>query len=127
MNAKIDKEIRESVAWLKENNIELIKGGPWFIFQNNKVIGADLIGAVLLKNNLVPEGIGSNLEKLSNPGFTRTACEFLDINFSWLHRFWMGSDRNYQVMIVGDPEKKIKDRKDDISAYAISLTREFFK
>lgn len=127
MNNKIDKEIRESVAWIKENNIKLIKGGAWFYFKDNRAIEADFIGAVLLKNGAVPDGISLDLKLLVRPGFSKSACDILGVNSNWLHRFWMGSDRNYQVMIIGDPEAKIKDRKDEVAAYGISLSKEFFK
>lgn len=125
MNVKIDTEIRTAYALAKSKGIKILQGA-WFEFDSTgAVVGCDAIGAVLLKNNLVPEGIGLDTIRLSTPGFCASACKALEVNGSWLHRFFMGFDRGYQVMIE-DKESK-KESRDDVSAYGIQLWREFNK
>jgi hypothetical protein len=128
MNNKIDTEIRTAVAWAAEKNLPLLKGGAWFIFDaQGQATACDAIGAVLLKHDKVPAGIGIDYNALMRPGFSKMAAEILGVDSGWLHRFFMGYDRGYQVMLISEKDGKTKESKDEVSAYGISLAKEFFK
>lgn len=128
MNTKIDKEIRKAVAWAAEKNLLLLRGGAWFIFgEQGTPTACDAIGAVLLMNDKVPAGIGLDLDALQYSGFYRTAVQLLEVDTGWLHRFFMGYDRGYQVTLISEKDGKTKETKDEVSSYGISLQKELFK
>jgi hypothetical protein len=135
MNNKIDKEIRKSIVWAQDCNIQLIKGGARFHFNDNgNAIAACPIGSLLLMHNKVPLGIGSpgNYIALSAFPFGSEAAKILEVDLSWLYRFHMGFDRGYQIMFIVESDKdkkskKDKEIKDDVSQYGIALSKEFFK
>lgn len=125
MNNKIDAEIRKGIAWAQENNIRIVWGGPWFIFNaEGNATSADAIGTILLMHGKVPAGMGLDTEDLVRPGFIKAACEILGVDPGWLHRFFMGYDRGYQVMLIGEKDKEIKD---EVSWYGITLQKELSK
>lgn len=62
-------------------------------------------------------------------GWLKELCQELDVDFGWLHRFWMGFDRNYQVM-VSEHDKKgniIAWHKDSVSELGIRFAKEYHK
>jgi hypothetical protein len=113
VNNKIDKEIRKSVIWAQDNNIELIKGGARFIFNaDGQATAACPIGATLLMHDKVPAGIGLDYKTLSLYPFGTEAAKILDVDLAWLYRFHMGFDRGYQIMFIIDNDKDKKSKKD---------------
>ena len=111
--------IRNACLQAKAKGIKLFSGGHWFDLTGkgeSKIYSCCAIGAVLLTDNEF-----SMPEDLSRPGFVRKACEMLEVDPSWLVRFWMGFDRGHQVLLVNDKDKEIKD---DVSAFGIQLARE---
>jgi hypothetical protein len=99
--------------------------GPWFIYENNKLVACDPIFAVIFNDRLNEFNISSlNLEE---PGFMVLAREALGVDDFWLYRFWMGFDTNYQILISYEDKdsKKNKTKKDDVSLFGIQLSREF--
>lgn len=123
MNNKITALIQESIAIVQAQGIRIVKG-PWFDFtgENGKIIGCDPIGAVILAKEAMPAGINPfDCATLVRPGFIKVACELLNVDPSWLQRFWMGFDRGHQVTLIDD---KDKEHRDDISAYGIQLAKQ---
>lgn len=128
MNNKIDSEIRSAVAWAAEKNLSLLKGGARFVFDaQGQATACDPLGAVLLKHNKVPAGIGLNPDALVRPGFIGMLSEILEVDAGWQHRFFMGYDRGYQVVLISEKDGKTKESKDDVSFYGMSLAKELFK
>jgi hypothetical protein len=127
VNTKITGLIREGCAFVRtEMGIQLIRGGPWFEWDTTKIIASDPIGAVILHQKALPEGLDpSRPETLVNPGLIQAACRLLDVDHAWLYRFWMGYDRQYQILFT-DEEKKTST-KDDVSEFGINLGRELFR
>lgn len=123
MNNKITTLIQESVAAVRDKGINIVRG-PWFDFtgEGGSVIACDPIGAVILAKDAMPVGINPNdSATLVRPGLVKVACELLDVDPSWLQRFWMGFDRGHQVTLIDD---KDKEHRDDISAYGIQLSKQ---
>lgn len=128
MNNKIDSEIRKAIAWAAEKNLPLLRGGAWFIFDaEGQATACDAMGAVLLMHDKVPAGIGKDPANLVRPGFSQMAIDILGVDSGWLHRFFMGYDRGYQVMLISEKDGKTKESKDEVSFYGQSLAKEFFK
>lgn len=126
MNTKITTMLREACAAMPARGITIVHGGAWYEWDSEKIIGADPIGAAILHNGKLPEGLDpKNPETMVRPGLMQAACELLGVDAGWLWRFWMGYDRGYQVMIV--TEEKGKERKetpDEVSAFGIAFLRE---
>jgi hypothetical protein len=111
--------IRNACLQAKAKGIKLFSGGHWFDLtgkSESKIYSCCAIGAVLLSD---PEFVLA--EDSSRPGYTKKACEMLEVDWYWLVRFWMGFDRGHQVLLVNDKDKEIKD---DVSAFGIQLARE---
>ena len=74
------------------------------------------MGAVLLSDETFQFS-----EDPTNPGYLKRVCEILEVDFHWLKRFWLGFDRGYQVMLIGD---KDKESKDEVASFGIQLAKE---
>ncbi len=129
MNVKITTMLREACTAMPARGIQIICGGAWFIWDSEKILGADPIGAAILAADKLPAGLDPKDPATHvRPGLVEAACKLLDVDPGWLWRFWMGYDRNYQVMIV--TEEKGKDRKeslDEVSAFGMAFRREVFQ
>lgn len=123
MNTKIDTEIREAIAFVRAAGIKL-HPGIWFEWnEEGKIISCDPIGAVLIKNNAVPDYVPQS----TRSNFSETARFILNVDWSWLRRFWLGFDRGYQVLIIHEENNKEIETKDDVSHYGIGLYKEFVR
>jgi hypothetical protein len=127
MNAKIVELIRKSCANCEQRGIAIVCGGPWMEWKGTDLLSVDPIAAVIVDQGRLPEGHDpTKPETLVNPGLIRVACELLDVDHAWLYRFWMGYDRNYQILFYSDEERK-NATKDDVSAFGIAMRKELFK
>ncbi len=115
MNTATATRIREACLAMKAKGIRLTRG-PWFEFSGDNIVACCAIGAVL-----VEAGVAQRAEDLSRPGYTRRACELLGVNPWWLYRFWMGFDRDFQIMFEDAEDRKTED---DVSAFGIRLRKE---
>jgi len=107
--------IRNACLAVKVKGLKL-KRGPWFDISSGEIKSCCAIGAVLLTNTDF-----KLVENSTTPGYTRQACELLDVDAHWLVRFWMGFDRGHQVMLINDKDKEIRD---EVSALGIQLAKE---
>lgn len=125
MNLKIMTLLRESCDEMRARGIAIVHGGAWYIWESNRITGADPIGAAILAQGKLPEGLDPNKpETLVRPGLMQVACELLGVDAGWLWRFWMGFDRNYQVTIVTGEGQARKETADEVSAFGIAFRRE---
>lgn len=125
MNDSVANIIRKACNDVRSNGIQ-IQRGIWFEWSGTKIIACDALGAVLIAHNAIPENINPlDVNTLSRPGFTKAICIILDVDTYWLRNFWMGFDRNYQIVMLDDKEKIIG--KEEISKFGISLWRELNK
>lgn len=125
MNTKIDSAIRQAVAKCRAMGVKL-KAGPWCELEGNRVISCDPIFAVLLTEGLVGFEKMEEMD-LSHPGFIKKSCIRLNVDPGWLHRFWLGWDRNHHVTIVSKEKDKESESKDEVSGWAIQLRKEFLE
>lgn len=125
MNVKIATQLREAIAWAREQGIQIVRGGPWFDWTGpgQSIVACDAVGAVLLKNGLVTKPSPTP----ETPGYMRLAAKQLDVDAFWLRRFWMGWDREHHVTLVIKEKESEKETKDDVSAFGISLWKEMNK
>lgn len=128
MNVKIDTAIRQGIAACQALGIKM-KGGPWCELEGDQVISCDPIFAALFTQNFVSFEKNSDETpfNFSRPGWIKAACIHLNVDPGWLHRFWMGWDRGHHVTIVSKKEDKETESKDEVSAYAIQLRKEFLE
>lgn len=125
MNLKIMTLLRESCDEMAARGIAIVHGGAWYIWESDRITGADPIGATILAQGKLPEGLDPNKpETLVRPGLMQVACELLGVDAGWLWRFWMGYDRNYQVTIVTGEGQARKETADEVSAFGIAFRRE---
>ncbi len=129
MNVKIVTMLREACAAMPARGIKIACGGAWYEWDAEKMIAADPIGAAIVVAGKLPAGIDPKKpETLVRPGLIEAACDLLGVDPMWLYRFWMGYDRNYQVMIItADKGKDIKESQDEVSAFGIAFRREVFR
>jgi hypothetical protein len=129
MNVKVTTLLREACAAMPARGIQVVCGGAWYVWDSEKILGADPIGAAILVADKLPAGLDPKDPSTHvRPGLMEAACKLLDVDAGWLWRFWMGYDRNYQVMIV--TEEKGKERKeslDEVSAFGMALRREILR
>jgi hypothetical protein len=127
MNAKIVELIRESCAHCRQRGINIVRGGPWMVFEGTAIISVDPIAAVIIDQGRLPEAIDPlSPETLVRPGLIAIACELLGVDHAWLYRFWMGYDRSYQILFYKDEDRK-ESTKDDVSAFGIAMRKELFQ
>ena len=125
MNNKIEEIIRSAIKEMAGRGIKICHGGAWMEFEGNKIIAVDPIAAVIIVNNKMP--ILDSIDKLSMPGLLQLAVNFLEVDSFWLYKFWMGFDREFQIMFFVERKGKIiKETKDDVSEFGITLTKEIF-
>lgn len=124
MNVKIDTMIRQAVTACQNVMGLKIKHGSWCTLSGSDIISCDPIFAVILYNYglVFPGAFDPNFD-WARPGLVKEACELLDVDPSWLHRFWLGFDRGHQVLLINDKEKT--ETRDDVSAYGLQLRKEF--
>ena len=128
MNKAINLEIRNSIQHCLDNNVGLCRGA-WFCFDaDGKVYSCDALGAVLISNSLLPSGIGLDPAALEYPGFTRSIAKVLNVDPWWVHRFHHGWDCSNVITFMDKRgDEWIESSRDDVSAYALQLYREYFK
>lgn len=129
MNQKIDTAIRQGIATCQNLGIKL-KAGAWCELSGQEIVSCDPIFAAIF-SDLFVDGckIVQNVAEMdfSRPGWIKQACIRLNVDPGWLHRFWMGWDRAHHVTIVSKDKDKETESKDEVSAYAIQLRKEFLK
>ncbi len=110
----VESKIKSAIQYAHSKHIK-VAPGIWFEFnESRQVIRCGPLGALLLQHNC-------NLDvDLARPGFCDKVCEILEVDMFWLRRFWLGFDRNYQVLI----ETEKKETKDEVSAFGIELRKE---
>jgi hypothetical protein len=123
MNLKIVTLLREACAAMPARGIEVIRGGPWYVWDSEKIVGADPIGAAILMAGKLPPGLTTNPESLVRPGLVQAACELLNVDPMWLYRFWMGYDRRFQIMVIS----KDQESRDEVSEFGIFFAKEIFR
>lgn len=128
MNVKTTVAIREACVYARDElGLRLIMGGAWFEWDSEKIIATDPIGAAILKAGALPLGLDPKMpETMVRPGLIEAARTVLGVDHFWLYRFWMGYDRNFQILVYPDDEKKAPT-KDDVSEFGIALGRELFR
>lgn len=107
--------IRKACLEAKAKGIKLHRG-PWFDLVGGTPYACCAIGAVLLTDKDFKFA-----EDPSHPGYTKRACQILEVDAGWLVRFWMGFDRGHHVTLVHD---KDKESKDEVSGFGIQLAKE---
>lgn len=124
MNVKIVTLLRESCEFVRAKGIRIIRGGAWFEWSTTTILGADPIGAALIAQGKLPAGLDPLLpETMVRPGLVQASCELLAVDPMWLYRFWMGYDRNFQIMAISE---KGQESKDEVSEFGIAMSRELF-
>lgn len=127
MSLKIAKVLRESCNSVRSSGIPILRGGPWFDWNGSGYDGVDPVFAALLAKQKLPAGWNpSALDTMVRPGIVPAACELLDVDPMWLYRFFMGYDRNYQIMItVGEGAEK-RTFKDEVAEFGMQFAKELF-
>lgn len=126
MSLKIATMLREACQAMPARGIRLIRGGAWYEWNGEpKIVAADAIGALILFHDKLPKTLDPlDLESMVRPGLSEVAQELLGVDRFWLYRFWMGYDRNYQILAITD---KNVETRDDVSEFGITFARELFK
>ena len=119
--------IREACIWAAEHGYQIRRGClfDWtkpgedgIPVRSEQPTACDATGAVLLKN-----GLGEKFSKEGMyKGWVADLCKILDVDGFWLYRFWMGFDRNFQILIVVD-EKHSKT--DETARLGIQIAKDF--
>lgn len=101
-------------------NINIVRGHLFSFASNNDVIACDATGAILLENK-------STLLHFE-PGWMKELCKFLDVDSFWLWRFWMGWDRNFQVLVENTSKGgHTTFSRDEVARLGIKLAKEYAK
>ena len=119
MSTPIEK-IRLACQEAKKNGIEIARGCSfnWTGPNKNKPLTCCALGAVLWQAGLVK---GS-----SNYQFMTDLQALLGVSESWISRFISGFDRNNQILInISKDKDKPKWKKDEVSASAMQIAKEF--
>jgi hypothetical protein len=119
MSVKAFVQIRQACEKIQAQGIKICRG-PWYTFSADRLVQeCCAMGAVLLVAE-VPYP-----EDLVKPGFLKEACRILEVDAFWMQRFWMGWDRGHQVKFYSEKNGKTYESDDEVSAFGISLAREF--
>lgn len=117
--------ICSSCETVRDRGITLVRG-PWYVWEGGRITASDAIGAFILAQGRLPVRDRRDLEALARPGLVAIACELLDVSPRWLHDFWLGWDRNYQITITSTVKgREERTFNDDVSALGIELARLF--
>lgn len=63
--------------------------------------------------------------RATEPHQLKILCDLLDVDTWWLYRFWVGFDRNHQILIM-DEDNKITGQ-DEISKMGIRIGKKYVR
>lgn len=126
MNNNLAETIVAACETAVERGYTICHGGPWMVFEKEKIVAVDPIAAVILTHGRLPDLNPNDIEQMSKPGLVAIACDILGVDPFWLHRFWMGYDRGHQIYFQKEKNDKVISRKkDDVSQFGIQLAKMF--
>jgi hypothetical protein len=109
--------IEHALIDAKAQGLSILGGGAMFEWKDEKVIGCDAIGAVLLHFNLAKMGFPQ--------GWLNQVCNLLGIDYYWFWRFCRGFDHGTTIEIITKHGKKEKITKDSISKLGVELRQKY--
>lgn len=116
------KTIMDACYFCISKGIKIKGGGSYLEISNGNIISVDPLIACLIYKNKINEDY-SNIESLVRPGFIKLICQILGVDAFWIRKFWLGFDRQYQILILDENEKEIG--QDDVSKFGIHVFKSF--
>ncbi len=113
----IEDEVRAAALDIR-GKYRICVGGAWAEWSGDKLLAVDPVAALIMRT-----GGYKKPENLSYPGYIERA-KILGMSRFWLYRFFMGYDRNYQIMVDQGDGKNYS--KDGVSEFGIRLRKELF-
>lgn len=125
MNSKTNDIIIAACEEVIKRGLTLCRGGAHFEVKDNQIVSCDPITATLMVGGFLPELDFSDLNQMAHPGIIEAAWTHLGLDPLWLYRFWMGYDRDYQIILIKDEGDKTTHTKDDVSKFGIFVAKKF--